>query len=315
MSPEAPREADFSPPFRYPFLLGAMLATNAIPDARLLVDGPPCTFRTAQLVHGKHDWASDLLDASGRHRILSTDLSAEGVVRHDGEAVARHIRAIARQGGAGAVFVGAMPHVAVLAPPYEELLGALRETVPLPLLELGRASLDEDWLDGYQAALEALAAGLPLPRGETRPERVAVVGYLMDRTEADHTLAARTGARVLSCDPPFGLESTVRFLRAVAQATGRAEAAERVITDELRAVVPRLEWAVPHVFTGRRLAFSATPSTTARTSAFAPGPASSTAWPPASTPHAEPAAGFSASAARIGLPPRPRACDEPGRKR
>lgn len=42
-----------------------------------------------------------------------------------------------------------------------------------------------DWLDGWAAALEALAGSLPLAQGDLRPGSVAVVGLMLDRREAD----------------------------------------------------------------------------------------------------------------------------------
>jgi hypothetical protein len=51
--------------------------------------------------------------------------------------------------------------------------------VPVP------GPLDGDWLDGWAAALAALAGSLPLAQGGPRAGSVAVVGLLLDRREAD----------------------------------------------------------------------------------------------------------------------------------
>lgn len=51
--------------------------------------------------------------------------------------------------------------------------------VPVP------GAVDGDWLDGWAAALAALAGSLPLAPGGPRPGSVAVVGLLLDRREAD----------------------------------------------------------------------------------------------------------------------------------
>ncbi|MCM2304673.1 MAG: hypothetical protein NDJ72_08215, partial [Elusimicrobia bacterium] len=43
-----------------------------------------------------------------------------------------------------------------------------------------------DWLDGYAAALEALASGMDLSGAKRRKGAVALVGYMMDRNEGEH---------------------------------------------------------------------------------------------------------------------------------
>lgn len=121
----------------------------------------------------------------------------------------------------------------------ERMLGALGlETVSV-------------WLSGrpYAHLEEARNAGLLL----AFPHGLA----------AAQALARRTGARVIEVPVPFGLGPTQRLLRAVAAAIGdepTADAAERFIDAELGRLVPRLEWVIPRVFLGRRVAFSGDPA-------------------------------------------------------
>lgn len=44
---------------------------------------------------------------------------------------------------------------------------------------------DRDWIDGYSAVLEGLAAGIDLSAGPRRPGTVAIVGLVHDRNEGD----------------------------------------------------------------------------------------------------------------------------------
>ncbi|NNN05591.1 MAG: hypothetical protein HKL90_06790 [Elusimicrobia bacterium] len=103
------------------------------------------------------------------------------------------------------------------------------------------------WLDGGPYAGLARAA---------EAETVIALPYALG---AARVLAQRTGARVVEARLPFGLESTGRFLREVAAATGRAEAAERLIAAELARVTPGLRWILPHLFVGRRVLFLGDP--------------------------------------------------------
>lgn len=71
--------------------------------------------------------------------------------------------------------------------------------------------------------------------------------------EAARILAERTGARLVSCALPLGLQATTAWLRQVAEALGRQARAEALREAELRRVVPRLEWILPHLLQGRQL--------------------------------------------------------------
>ena len=59
---------EFSPRLAYSYMVGVYLAVNAIRDARLVVEGPDCTYMKAQYVQGNHDVLSTLTSVSGYHR-------------------------------------------------------------------------------------------------------------------------------------------------------------------------------------------------------------------------------------------------------
>ena len=302
-----------STPYRFTYHLGIYLAVNAIPDAYTLIDGPDCLLRKAEWVHGKHDWNSTLLDALGHHRVVATFIESERVVKNRGEDVEVRIRQIDRVPGARLVLVCSMPHVMIIGTQYDRILRAVQPEVKCRLLELPSRSLDGDWLDGYQASLSAIADDIDLCRAQPRPDRVAIVGYLMDRNEQDHAanraelerlcgalglslcsvwldgsgydrladagdaglivglpsglaaaraLARRTGARLVEAQTPFGASRTIRFLRTIAEATGRPDCVARVepfVESQLARYAPRLEWAAAHLFAGKRVAFSGAP--------------------------------------------------------
>ena len=313
VQPEAPSARhgeDFSPPLRYPFLLGVYMATNAIPDAYTVVDGPDCLFFKTEYIHGKHDIRSTLLDVFGNHRIALTNVNAGNVAKSHGDAVLRKIAQIDALPASGVIFVSSLPMVTIIGTQYDQLVREAQPTTGARLIDCPGRSLQGDWLTGYSDMLVALASNIDTSGGEPDPRKVAIVGHLMDRTEGDHVanvrelerivgalglelvtvwlgnqpyeqlsqvrdagtilafplgkkaaavLATRTGARVIDAKLPFGLPRTRLFIEKLARATGTLAAAEAFVEAELRELVPRMEWVVPHVFLGRKLGFSGPP--------------------------------------------------------
>ena len=181
---------------RMPYTVGVYLAVNAIPDAYVVVDGPDCLFFKAEFVHGTHDLHSTLLDAQSRHRVIHTVADTNKVVVDREAEIEALLNRVASQPDAGAVFVTALPMTAITGSQYDRLARAVRVQTGKPVLEVPARSLQADWLDGYERVLAALAEGLDLaPPGE--PDEVAVVGLLLDRTEADHLANVREVTRLL----------------------------------------------------------------------------------------------------------------------
>ena len=127
----------------------------------------------------------------------------------------------------------------------EDCLGNVRELERL----VGALGLEctPTWLSGAPST------------GLARAGEAELLIALPQGRKAAQILAARTGARVLEVDAPFGLGRTRRFLLSLARATDRLPQAQAFISAELRSIVPRLEWMVPHVFLGKRVAFEGTP--------------------------------------------------------
>jgi nitrogenase molybdenum-iron protein alpha/beta subunit len=294
-----------------PFMVGAYLGVNACPDGYLVVDGPDCLFFKAEYVHGSQDLCATLLDVEGGHRVAHTLADTVNVVKDREGEVAGLIRRVARREDAGFVLVTALPMAAITGSQYDRLAREVGAEVGKPVLDVPGRSLQGDWLDGYAAVLEALARGLPLAPGGGDARDVAVVGLLVDRTEADQqasvrevvrlleqgagcrvrsvwpsnravahlaeagrcgtvvslpygrsaarVLAARTGARLVEAEVPFGLGASARVVRAVAGATGRGEEAEAFVAAELRAAGPAMAAAREKRLKGLRVAAIADP--------------------------------------------------------
>lgn len=300
--------SDLSAQLGFPFNLGVLFAVNAIRDAALVLDGPGCAFYRAMVLHGRHDWTSSLLSCEGRHRLQYTGVSANSIAA-DGERLIREaLRAVAAWQESGAVLLSSLPMCTLAGTDYARLLREEARDKPAALVP--GSSLSGDWLDGYDAALAALAENAELAGRAPAKDRVALIGYFMDRGEGDHranlaelarllgglglecaaiwpsggsyaellkarraglvvslpygrraarVLAARLGAPLVETGLPFGLEGTAAWLRQVAQAAGRARAAERLIGAELSGAARRLQWAVPYALLHARAAFAGDP--------------------------------------------------------
>lgn len=301
---------DFGHPMNFPSLLGVYLAANAVPDAYVLVDGPDCALYKAHFIHGRHDWNSTLLSVTGRHRVAFTNVCARGVVKEHDDLLIRNIRMLDGLEESGIVLVTALPLCSITGVDYGRIIHGQTGRLKKPAVAIPPGSLAGDWLDGYGQTLCALAGGLELGASRKRPRSAAIVGYLMDRNEADHLanleeirrmlkalslepisiwlggepaaslrrageaewivslpygrraarlIAEKTGARLIEAELPFGLPKTADFLRRLGRAVGRPERAEAFIEREMRRVVPRIEWVLPHLFLNRRVAFVGDP--------------------------------------------------------
>lgn len=175
----------FGERYRHSFHMGLYLAVNAIPGSYAVIDGPDCLYRKAEWIHVSHDMNSELLDPCGEHRIVSTLVNAEAVIKSHGQELVARLRRVAAIPTAQVVFVNSMPHVTIIGTQYDKLIAQVADEVPFPVIEVPSRSLSGDWLDGYADTLEALAGSIDLRGGELRPDRVAVIGHLMDRNEAD----------------------------------------------------------------------------------------------------------------------------------
>jgi len=91
-----------------------------------------------------------------------------------------------------------MPMATITGTQYDLLVRKLKPSLTKPLLELPSLSLTRDWLDGYAQTLLTIAEDMDLSGGIPDPNKVAIVGYMMDRTEQDHLSNVRELERMLS---------------------------------------------------------------------------------------------------------------------
>lgn len=178
---------DKSYPLYMNALDGVIMAVNVIPDIALVIDAPSCAMFKGERVHGNHDSLSDL-SRPDRLRIYSSNQNLHDLAMGLDEGMLTFVERAGRVAGMRAVLITASSVVSVTGKQYVHILDELEQRIDIPIYEVPSRDLYGDWLDGYADTLACLARELPLLKGEGEPsaDSVAVVGYLMDRNEADH---------------------------------------------------------------------------------------------------------------------------------
>lgn len=184
-------EEDFSMRVAYPYLLGVYLGVNAIRDAYLVVEGPDCAYMKTQYIQGNHDWLSTLTSVSGYHRVANTALHPSKMTASREEPLREMLRRVASRPATGGTLLTTLPMAAITGADYDRLCREVARETGKDVAHVPGRSLSGDWLDGYDRTLQALARRLDLSGGRRRPRKVAIVGYLFDRNEADHTANLR----------------------------------------------------------------------------------------------------------------------------
>jgi nitrogenase molybdenum-iron protein alpha/beta subunit len=170
----------------FSYLVGAYLAVNAIRDCRIVVDGPDCAFFKGQFIAGRHDLFSTLYPATGPSRIVYTGTDTHTVMWDREKEIAAAAAGAVGIVPSGIVLVTGLPMGAVVGTHYEKIVAGLKSP-RASLAVLPPRSLQGDWMDGYADALLAAARSMRLPKARTSKDKVALVGYFLDRTEGDHT--------------------------------------------------------------------------------------------------------------------------------
>ncbi|MDT8285918.1 MAG: nitrogenase component 1 [Elusimicrobiales bacterium] len=183
------RAERFTKSFNMPYQLGVYLAVNAVNDVGLVVDGGDCVMPKADFIAGNHDLRSTLLSPEGSHRIVCTMTGPLPQDANHERKLSALLSEVASGGGFSAVLLTGLPFFKLAGADYEGIAAGVRKGAPVA--EVPALSLEADWLDGYDLALESLAGLLPAPRSgrkrAAKRPRVALAGYLFDRGERDHT--------------------------------------------------------------------------------------------------------------------------------
>lgn len=173
--------------FNHTYLSGVFFLVNAVPDVRLLFDGPSCGYDKAFLVAGTHDLFSRMFRFPAKHRITCTHVQADTVVHDREETLRNTLVEVAGSSDVGLILVTAMPMASITGIDYQGILNRAAPLTKAPVALVPDRSFRNDWLAGYDDALCTLADELVEPQRTVQSrEDVAVVGYFLDRNEGDH---------------------------------------------------------------------------------------------------------------------------------
>lgn len=169
----------------YPYLMGAYLGLNAIPDLYLFMDGPDCVAFKAEYIQGRHDLNSTLISCSGENRIFHPEVDVTSIVHDRTRDIENMLHEMEKIPELKGILYTSMPMATITGTQYDSIINSMDPPLSKPLFHVPPLSLTRDWLDGYAAVMKSLAAGLEL-KGTPDPKKVAVIGYFMDRNENDH---------------------------------------------------------------------------------------------------------------------------------
>jgi nitrogenase molybdenum-iron protein alpha/beta subunit len=170
----------------FTYLNGVYLGINALRDAYLLLDGPPCGYNKLYFIHKTHDLFSDLSRRDSNHRICCTEVRVDRLVHERDRLISQLLLRVSRRKDCGVVFVCSMPVATLTGVQYDLIINRASRKTKTPLIEIPSRSLQSDWLGGYEETLLAIAGNIPLKSRAARKGNVAIVGYLFDRNEGDH---------------------------------------------------------------------------------------------------------------------------------
>jgi nitrogenase molybdenum-iron protein alpha/beta subunit len=188
---------DHTPRATLAFTIGACLAINGIRDGVLLVEGPDCVRPKAWFLQGAHDLRSTLTSVSGHDRVTYTGFHPTELDRSRESEIRSRLEQLAREPTVPGVLFTSLPAGTVTSPDYEGVCRQASQATGKPIVAVPGKSLGGDWLTGYSGVLASLARFLDLDGGHPSPERVAIVGHLYDRNEADQTANVREMRRLL----------------------------------------------------------------------------------------------------------------------
>ena len=225
MPGEKPGPEAFEIPYHLanPYLDGAYLLVNAVPDTWLVYNAHDCGYYKAEKIAGNHDLFSDLLDWKGANRIVRTNLDmAEYVLGSDDRLSKKLLQVVARHRPASIVVANSNP-VVVCGHDTAAVIRDLSASTGVPMIALPGHKTEQDHVTGYYDALRGVLE-LLRPRGKRRRRKgpvVWIVGYLFGRREGDdlgnvvelRRLLRGIGARVVEVIPDG---SPLRHLRRLA---------------------------------------------------------------------------------------------------
>lgn len=191
-------------PFDHAYLNGVFLALNAIPDTRMLFDGPSCGYDRTFLVHGTHDLFSTLVGNRAESRVWCSQADPNAVIHDRSGFLLEMLRRMHTDRRTSLVMLVSMMMASVTGIDYDAIIREVRGDPGLPVVRIPEGYDEGDWLDGYDEAMLQISRSMDLRPARQRRKDVGIVGYMFDRNEGDHrgnVAEIRRLCRQLSVNP------------------------------------------------------------------------------------------------------------------
>jgi len=187
---DAEQLKDLQEQFRLSFLHGVNVAIDALPGAYLIVDGPYCVQTKAEMQYC-HNLNCSFFSPDGRSRILHTATETrveevEGLSLNRTVTVEDLFRQVCAFDDLEVLFTTSFDFHQLLNFPLDQIADKIGKATGREVYAIPSRSLGGEWLDGYALTCETLARRIGLESGKGRADRIALVGYLWDRSEPDH---------------------------------------------------------------------------------------------------------------------------------
>jgi nitrogenase molybdenum-iron protein alpha/beta subunit len=276
------------------FLDGVVLAANAVQGGVVVVDAHRCELEREAMLDSAHDWYAQSMGAgpySRDRKVFAPSWAHSKMVTGTEEALREEIQTASSRYPGAPILVCRSALSLLISADTQGVIDEVSESTSNPLLLLERESLEDDWIDGWRQAHQAMLGYATGSRGAGEP---FVSGYCMFRREGDElgNLAeiqrlwqecglapcawffdgrpikkdsvAPSAPRVafpfdsspgpdgaLRVGMPIGIENTIGFLRALTGISPRPDEVERLIGEECARIKPRLQPFVVNALAGR----------------------------------------------------------------
>ncbi len=168
------------------YLVGVLLGVNAIKDAYLWIDSPDCFFFKNDFIQWNHDIHSQLRNANGEHKILSTISDADSVIWNRNDKFVSSMIEMAKKDFTKLIFVSSMPMSQVVWTDYDGIISQAREKSQKDaIFNIPSRSMTDCWLEWYSDLLFSLAKNISLDWWNPEKNNIALIWNLFDRNEWD----------------------------------------------------------------------------------------------------------------------------------
>lgn len=173
--------------FPVTYLVWVLLWVNAIKDSYLWIDSPDCFFFKNDFVQWNHDITSNLRQADGKHKFLSTIADADNVIWNRNKRFLETLKIVYEQDFVKQVFVSSMPMSQIVWTDYDWIINEVKESYKTnkPIFNIPSRSMTDCWLDWYSDLLFSIAKNIDIDWWKKEKTNIAIIWNLFDRWEWD----------------------------------------------------------------------------------------------------------------------------------